>query len=148
MTLIDLFCSNLHWYTTHNSVCKTIHNRWKLELLFSKCYSNTTIPWLVPNLQLLQSTVGICDLHSHTDILLSNVSSNYINHAGLTNNLLSTATVAVTSSDSGRLSCTFLSGFTDSAHCRLQYGTDPTYMNLPYSAESNETGRYVINCHL
>ena len=31
-------------------------------------------------------------------------------------------------------------GFTGSAHCTVQYGTDPTYMNLPYSAESTETG--------
>ena len=36
--------------------------------------------------------------------------------------------------------CVFLSGFTGSARCRIQYGTDPTYMNLPYSAESTETG--------
>ena len=36
--------------------------------------------------------------------------------------------------------CIFLSGFTGSAHCTVQYGTDPTYMNLPYSAESTETG--------
>ena len=36
--------------------------------------------------------------------------------------------------------CTFLSGFTGSAHCTVQYGTDPTYMNLPYFAESTETG--------
>ena len=39
-----------------------------------------------------------------------------------------------------QLQCTFLSGFTGSAHCTVQYGTDPTYMNLPYSAESTETG--------
>ena len=39
-----------------------------------------------------------------------------------------------------RLICTFLSGFTGTAHCIVQYGTDPTYMNLPYSAESTETG--------
>ena len=39
-----------------------------------------------------------------------------------------------------QLQCTFLSGFTGSAHCSVQYGTDPTYMNLPYSAESTETG--------
>ena len=38
------------------------------------------------------------------------------------------------------LFCKFLSGFTGSAHCTVQYGTDPTYMNLPYSAESTETG--------
>ena len=37
--------------------------------------------------------------------------------------------------------CTFLSGFTGSAHCQVQYGTDPTYTNLPYSAESTESGR-------
>ena len=39
-----------------------------------------------------------------------------------------------------RINCTFLSGFTGTAHCTVQYGTDPTYMNLPYSAESTETG--------
>ena len=42
--------------------------------------------------------------------------------------------------DDAQLQCTFLSGFTGSAHCIVQYGTDPTYMNLPYSAESTETG--------
>ena len=42
--------------------------------------------------------------------------------------------------DDAQLQCTFLSGFTGSAHCTVQYGTDPTYMNLPYSAESTETG--------
>ena len=36
--------------------------------------------------------------------------------------------------------CIFLSGFTGSAHCTVQDGTDPTYMNLPYSAGSTETG--------
>ena len=39
-----------------------------------------------------------------------------------------------------QLQCTFQSGFTGSARCRVQYGTDPTYMNLPYSAESNNSG--------
>ena len=39
-----------------------------------------------------------------------------------------------------QLQCTFLSKFSGSAHCTVQYGTDPTYMNLPYSAESTETG--------
>ena len=38
------------------------------------------------------------------------------------------------------VSCTFLSEFTGSTRCTVQYGTDPTYMNLPYSAESTETG--------
>ena len=39
-----------------------------------------------------------------------------------------------------QLQCTFLSGFTGSARCGVQYGTDPTYTNLPYSAESSNTG--------
>ena len=39
-----------------------------------------------------------------------------------------------------QLQCIFLSGFNGSALCRVQYGPDPTYMNLPYSAESSETG--------
>jgi len=46
----------------------------------------------------------------------------------------------VNSPSDARLTCTFLSGFTGSAHCTVQYGADPTYMNLPYSAESTETG--------
>ena len=40
-----------------------------------------------------------------------------------------------------RLNCTFLSGFTGTSQCTVQYGTDPTYMNLPYSAKSIETGK-------
>ena len=48
--------------------------------------------------------------------------------------------VNVSSPTDPLLQCTFLSGFTGSAHCTVQYGTDPTYMNLPYSAESTETG--------
>ena len=42
--------------------------------------------------------------------------------------------------DNVTINCTFLSGFTGSAHCTVQYGTDATYMNLPYSAKSTETG--------
>ena len=57
------------------------------------------------------------------------------------NNLLAGEVIEVTSSYGATLTCTFLSGFTGSAHCTVQYGTDPTYMNLPYSAKSNETGR-------
>ena len=48
--------------------------------------------------------------------------------------------VNVSSPSDARLQCRFLSGFFGSAHCTVQYGTDPTYMNLPYSAESTETG--------
>ena len=36
--------------------------------------------------------------------------------------------------------CIFLSGFTGTSRCTVQYGTDPTYMNLPYSVESTENG--------
>ena len=36
--------------------------------------------------------------------------------------------------------CIFLRVFQGSARCSVWYGTDPTYMNLPYSAESTETG--------
>ena len=61
-------------------------------------------------------------------------------HLGTTNNLLTGEVVGVSSPIDARLNCTFLSGFTGSAHCTVQYGTDPTYMNLPYSAESTETG--------
>ena len=61
-------------------------------------------------------------------------------HAGTNNNVLRVAMKNVSSPVDDQLQCTFLSGFTGSAHCILQYGIDPTYMNLPYSAESTETG--------
>ena len=61
-------------------------------------------------------------------------------HVGTTNNLLTAEGVNVSSPSDTRLNCTFLFGFTGSDHCTVQYGTDPTYMNLPYSAESTETG--------
>ena len=48
--------------------------------------------------------------------------------------------VDVSSPSVAAFNCTFLFGFTGSAHCTVQYGTDPTYMNLPYSAESTDTG--------
>ena len=60
--------------------------------------------------------------------------------AGTSNNFLRVTVVNVNSPTDAQLQCTFLSGFTGSAHCTVQYGTDPTYMNLPYSAESTETG--------
>ena len=56
------------------------------------------------------------------------------------NNFLIRAVVDVSSPSDARLNCIFLSGFTATSHCTVQYGTDPTYMNLPYSAESTETG--------
>ena len=48
--------------------------------------------------------------------------------------------VDVSLPDNVMVNCTFLSGFTGSAQCRVRYGTDPTYMNLPYFAESTENG--------
>ena len=60
--------------------------------------------------------------------------------AGIANNLLTGEILNVSSPADAQLQCTFLSGFTGSARCTVQYGTDPTYMNLPYSAESTETG--------
>jgi len=57
-----------------------------------------------------------------------------------TNCLLTEKLAALSSSSNVKLICTFLSGFTGTAHCTVQYGTDPTYINLPYSAESTETG--------
>ena len=39
-----------------------------------------------------------------------------------------------------QLQCTFQTGFTDISQCTVQYGTDPSYINLPLSAESNDTG--------
>jgi len=59
---------------------------------------------------------------------------------GTTNNILTGKVVNINSPADATLNCTFLSGFTGSARCTVEYGTDPTYMNLPYSAESTETG--------
>ena len=60
-------------------------------------------------------------------------------HAGTTNIFLTLEVVNVSSPVDAQLQCMFLSGFNNSAHCTVWYGTDPTYMNLPYTAESNET---------
>ena len=57
-----------------------------------------------------------------------------------TNNLLAGDLIEGTTFNNATLNCTYLSGFIGSAHCTVQYGTDPTYMNLPYSAESTDTG--------
>ena len=55
-------------------------------------------------------------------------------------NFLIGSVVDVSSPIDARVNCRFLPGFTATSHCTVQYGTDPTYMNLPYSAESTETG--------
>ena len=61
-------------------------------------------------------------------------------YVGTTNNLLTGRIVDASSLNNFTIICTFLSGFVGSARCTVQYGTDPTYINLPYSAESTETG--------
>ena len=37
------------------------------------------------------------------------------------------------------VTCQFLNGPVTSAACTIQYGTDPTYRNLPYTDSSNGT---------
>ena len=54
--------------------------------------------------------------------------------------MLTGGIVDVQSPRDARFNCIFLSEFTGSAHCTFYYGTDPTYMNLQYSAVSTETG--------
>ena len=64
----------------------------------------------------------------------------FCTHTGTTNNLLTGDLVHQDSPNDATIICIFLSGFNGSARCSVQYGTDPTYSNLPYSAESTETG--------
>ena len=64
----------------------------------------------------------------------------YFQYTDTNNNLLVVDVEDASSPNNATINCTFLSGFTGSAHCTVQYGTDPTYMNLPYSAVSTETG--------
>ena len=59
---------------------------------------------------------------------------------GTANDVLRVKVLNVSFPANVQLQCTFLSGFTGSARCRVQYGTDPTYMNLLYSVESDDTG--------
>ena len=72
-------------------------------------------------------------------ILIADWHTIVFGHAGTTNIFLTLEVVNVSSPIDAQLQCMFLSGFNSSAHCTVQYGTDPTYTNLPYSAESNET---------
>ena len=57
-------------------------------------------------------------------------------YSDTSNNLLIGEVEIVSSPKNATVICTFLCEFTG---CEVQYGTDPTYMNLPFSAESNET---------
>ena len=56
------------------------------------------------------------------------------------NKLLTGGIANVNSFENAKFKCIFLSGFTGSSHCQVQYGTDPTFMNLPYSAKSTVAG--------
>ena len=60
---------------------------------------------------------------------------------GTTNNLLTGEMLNMDSPNDATVLCTFLCEFNSSARCQVQYGTDATYRNLPYSAVSTETGR-------
>ena len=64
----------------------------------------------------------------------------FCTHTGTTNNLITGDIIYQNSPNDATIICIFLSAFSGSARCQVQYGTDPTYMNLPYSAESTETG--------
>ena len=61
-------------------------------------------------------------------------------HTVSDNDFLTGEVVDLSSPSDVVLNCTLLYGFKGSAHCTVEYGTDPTYMNLPYSAESTESG--------
>ena len=61
-------------------------------------------------------------------------------HTVSDNNFLTGEVVDLSSPSDVVLNCTFLAWFRGPDHCTVQYGTDPTYINLPYSAESTETG--------
>ena len=61
-------------------------------------------------------------------------------HKGTSNNLLTGGIQDVNLTDDVTVICTFLCEFIGSALCQVQYGTDPTYMNLPYLAVSTISG--------
>ena len=59
----------------------------------------------------------------------------YLSSIGSTNNILNIfIDVGVP-----EVTCQFLDGPVTSATCTIQYGTDQTYMNLPYTDSSNGT---------
>ena len=61
-----------------------------------------------------------------------------------TNNLLVVEVEDVSSPNKVTINCILLSEFNGSTRCQVPYGTDSTYMNLPYSAKSTETGTAVL----
>ena len=107
--------------------------------LFSKSSSLPTSPHVVFSLvkgSLIQGADSRVDFFKVLFVYVQCVMC----YAGTNNNVLEVAVANVSSPADAQLQCTFLPGFTGSAHCTVQYGTDPTYMDLPYSAESTETG--------
>ena len=64
----------------------------------------------------------------------------FLINIGANNNLLTGGVVDLRSPNDATVMCTFLCELNGSATCTIRYGTDPTYMNLPYSAVSTETG--------
>ena len=73
-------------------------------------------------------------------LVLSGMAILFCTHTGTTNSLLTGDIIYQNSPNDATIICVFLSGFNGSAHCQVQYGTDPSYSNLAYSAESTETG--------
>ena len=57
-------------------------------------------------------------------------------YSDTSNNLLIGEVEIVSSPNNATVNCTFLCEFIG---CEVQYGTDPTYMNLPFSDESNKS---------
>ena len=86
------------------------------------------------------SCVGLATPCQSMCMVVSEMAILFCTHTGTTNNLLTGGVIYQNSPNDAIIICIFLSAFNGSAHCQVQYGTDPTYMNLPYSAESTETG--------
>ena len=57
-------------------------------------------------------------------------------YSDTSNNLQIGEVEIVSSPNNATVNCTFVCEFIG---CEVQYGTDPTYMNLPFSAESNKS---------
>ena len=67
-------------------------------------------------------------------VIVPKILSSIYMYVDTTNNVLTGRIVDASSLNNLTIICIFLSEFTGSAHCTVQYGTDPTYRNLPYSA--------------
>ena len=94
------------------------------------------------NIEGVLVTIQGCSKHNQTGLTIwVQLSQPWFSmYADTTNNLLTGEVIYLSSDSNSRLNCAFLSGFTGSDHCTVQYGIDSTYMNLPYSSGSTETG--------